>query len=100
MSMLTYEALKYSGNKFINSGDHFSQIVLSDTNATKVSFKFTNTGTADLMVLASGSGDDEVRVNAGASQVITFESDPADSGSQALGCFFNPVLTSPCDNDK
>lgn len=44
-----------------------------------MTFKFTNTGTSDLTVRAEGSGDDEVRVNAGATKTITFESDPEDS---------------------
>ncbi|QJD84539.1 hypothetical protein [Cohnella herbarum] len=77
--MLTYEELKYSNGKFTNKKQFFSQIVISDSNATQVTFKFTNTGTSDLNVTAEGSGEDEVRVNAGATKTITFESDPEDS---------------------
>ncbi len=80
LSMLEYEALKLTGGKFINNtGDHFSQIVVANSNAYKVSYKVTNTGTADITVVASGSGEDETRVNAGASKVITVDSDPSDS---------------------
>lgn len=79
LSMLEYEDLKLSNGKFVNNKSHFSQIVISESNATKVTFKFKNTGTSDLNVTAEGSGDDEVRVNAGDTKVISFESDPEDS---------------------
>ncbi len=78
-AMLEYEDLKYANGVFTNSGSHFSQIVLSDTEATSVSFKLENTGTADLIVVASGSGEDEVKVKAKSTKTITFEADPADS---------------------
>lgn len=80
LSQLTYEDLKYGANKFVNSdGSHFSQIVLSDTNATEVSFKFANTGTADIYVNTTGSSEEEIKVNAKSTKVLTFSSNPEDS---------------------
>ncbi|BBI35457.1 hypothetical protein [Cohnella abietis] len=79
-SILSYEELKYSNNKFVNNNNFFSQIVLSDSKANKVSFTFKNTGTTDMNVKAQGSGTAEIRVNASKSKVITIDVDPNDPG--------------------
>jgi len=78
-NQLEYRDLKYSKGVFTNSGSFFSQIVLSDTEATTVTFKFSNTGPTDMVVTAEGSGDDIVSVPAKSSKTITFESDPEKS---------------------